>query len=185
MLNKKGAIGLSINTLVVVIISLVILGGGMAFLYKLIGGAEDIKTQIDQKTDQQLESLLVDQGQQVALPLHVVTIERGDNHVFGIGILNINPDLDAFNIEVSLSKLLDVNGKEISLTNSEKSVIVEESVLYNQELLTIKESEHHKDGILVSIPTDKPVGTYIFNAKIIDSNSDQYGNTQKFKVIAK
>ena len=185
MHNKKGAIGLSINTLVVVIISIVILAGGMAFLYKLIGGAEDIKTQIDQKTDQQLESLLVNQGQQVALPLHVATVERGDNHVFGIGILNINPNINSFKIEITLSKLVDPSGKETSLTDSEKSAIVLESLLYNQEFLIIKESEHHKEGIFVTIPTNKPVGTYIFNAKIFDSDGEQYGNTQKFKVIAK
>ena len=185
MYNKKAAIGLSINTIVVIIISLVILGGGIAFLNKLIGGAEDIKLKMDLKTDQQLEYLLVDQGKQVALPLHRATVERGDNHVFGIGILNIDPEVNSFSIEVSLSKLLDSGGKETALSNSEKFAIIEESVLFNTEPLIIEESEHHKEAILVTIPTNKPSGTYIFNAKVIDQNGEQYGNTQKFYVEAK
>src|SRR3989338_1661935 len=87
-MNHKGAIELSVNTLVVVIISLVILAGGITLLYKFIAGAEEIKADLDARTTEELERLLVQQGKKVALPLHVADVERGKTHVFGLGILN-------------------------------------------------------------------------------------------------
>ena len=85
---KKGALGLSVETLVIIIISLVILSAGITLIYQFISGAEDIKAQLDQKTQEELDRLLVTQGKKVALPMHVATIRRGESHVFGIGILN-------------------------------------------------------------------------------------------------
>src|SRR3989344_8163548 len=103
MTDTKGAIELSMNMLVMIIISIVILTGGMVLLYKFIGGAEDIKSQLDTRTDSELERLLVDQGKQVALPLHTATVTRGESHVFGIGILNIGSVGNEFLLRVELS----------------------------------------------------------------------------------
>jgi hypothetical protein len=88
------------NMLVVIILSLVILVGGVAFLYKLIAGAEQIKTDLDYRTQAELERLLVEQGQQVALPFRQATVNRGDHHVFGLGILNIG-EKQEFHIKVN------------------------------------------------------------------------------------
>ena len=183
MVNKKAAVGLSINTLVVVIISLVILASGVSLLYKFIGGAEDIKAQLDQKTDSELERLLVDQGKRVALPLQVAIVSRGEEHVFGLGILNIGGVGDDFRISVGLSKAFD---------EFEKEFIVSEAnnwLLYNSENLIILEGEHKKEGILVNVPKDALKGQYVFNVKVCTSlpcdSSNQYGNTQKFYVNVK
>src|SRR3989344_2758265 len=105
-MHKKGAIGLAVDVLVIIIISLVILAGGITILYKFIGGAEQTKAQLDERTNQELERLLVDQGQQVALPLHTAAIERGDSHVFGLGILNIGGVGNQFKVQVELDKMV-------------------------------------------------------------------------------
>jgi hypothetical protein len=177
MMNRKAAIGLSINTLVVVIISLVVLGGGITLLYKFIGGAEEIKGELDQKTKTELERLLVDQGKPVALPLHVAYVNRGEQHVFGIGILNIGGVGDDFNIEVELSKVLDETETEISVSTGSW-------LLYNTKSIKILEGEHVSESILVNVPKTAPNGQYIFSVRI-NSESKQYGNTQKFYVNVK
>ena len=106
---KRGAIGLSINTLVVIIISLVILGLGVSLLYQFIADAEDIKGQLDRKTEEELERLLVSQGQRVALPLHTANIYRGESHSFGIGILNTLENNENFRLIITFSGAYDEN----------------------------------------------------------------------------
>ena len=45
---KRGAIGLAINMIVIIILSIVILGLGIAFLQSIMGGANDLKADLDQ-----------------------------------------------------------------------------------------------------------------------------------------
>ncbi|PIZ51658.1 hypothetical protein COY27_02995 [Candidatus Woesearchaeota archaeon CG_4_10_14_0_2_um_filter_33_13] len=186
-MSKKGAIGLSMDVLVIVIISLVILGAGVSLLYQFIGGATDIKTQLDTRTEAELERLLVDQGKMVALPLHVATIERGESHVFGIGIMNIGGVGDEFLISITLEKVADDFNKDI--TNQVDTFGVKNWLLYDDETLIIKEGQSHKESIVVNVPPEASVGQYIFNARVCSNlpcnQANQYGNTQKFYVNVK
>ena len=179
--NHKAAIDLSINLIVTVIISLVILGGGIALLYKFIGGAEQVKTDLDQRTSQELERLLIDEGKQVALPLHTVNINRGDSHVFGLGVLNIGPESD-FLITVQLIKVVDAQNQDITAQIEQNEPAT--WLLYNQESIHLQENEAYKEAILVEIPTTAPAAQYIFSARVI-SNNEPYGNPQTFYVNAK
>ncbi|MBI2112052.1 hypothetical protein HYT52_00760, partial [Candidatus Woesearchaeota archaeon] len=85
--HKQGAISLSMNLLVILIISLVILGMGVTLLYKMVGTALVEKEKLDARTQQELLRLLVDEGKKVALPLHIADLYGNEKHVFGIGIL--------------------------------------------------------------------------------------------------
>ena len=106
MINRKGAIELATSTIVTIIISLVILAFGIVFLYNLVYGAESIKSDLDERTNEELEHLLIDQGKQVALPFQTANLYPGENRVFGIGILNTK-ELANFRLEVSCVKYVD------------------------------------------------------------------------------
>ena len=173
MMEKRGAIGLSINILVIIIISLVILGSGVTLLYKFISGAEEIKGELDVRTDQELERLLVDQGQRVALPLHAATVLRGETHVFGLGILNIGPKED-FQIFVSLSDAFNEQNEVIT------NVDEDEWIFYDESKFTLEQNENQKEPILVSVPKDAVPGSYVFVATV--STTEIYGNPQTFFV---
>ena len=186
-MHKKGAIELSVNTLVIVIISIVILTSGITLLYKFIHQSEELIIDLDAKTDAELERLLVDQGKQVALPLHTAEVPRGQTHLFGLGILNVGGQLDAkdigeeFTIQTEFVKLVDIQNNDITdkiITKEE----INQWLFYNSEPQTIKENEHTKTSILVNVPTSALTGQYIFNAKVILKDDHQYGNTQKFYV---
>ena len=172
---KKGAIELSINTLVVIILALVILGMGITFLYKLIGNATDLKTTLDARTQEELLHLLVDEGKQVALPFRQATIERSKNHIFGIGINNIG-DKDQFHLEAKLLKVVkdkeDVTD-EVSGTQT--------WLLYPKEPFELSENEHHTQGIAVIVPRDALPAQYTFEIRVF-SSTGQYGNVQNIIV---
>lgn len=180
-MEKKGAIELSINLIVIVIISLVVLGSGIALLYKLIGGAEDIKSTLDSKTEAELERLLVDQGKKVALPQYTATVYAGKTHLFGVGILNIDEKSygKSFKLSVKLNKAVDETEKEITKPDTSKWL------LYDTGPHEIKENEHQKIAILVSVPNTAKKGTYIFDVTITDSSNNVYDSLKKLMVTVK
>jgi len=181
-MSKKAAIGLSMNMIVVLILSIVILVGGVALMYSFISGAEEQKRVLDSKTSSELERLLTDQGQMVALPLQRANLIRGESHLFGIGILNIGESGNEFSFNVELSRAVDEFEEEIPLTDSEKLQIVNTWILYDDQSVIIQENEHRKEIISVDVPKSASKGEYIFNVKVFTSDSSQYGNTQKMYV---
>jgi len=184
MKNKKGAIGLSVETIVVVIISLVILAGGITLMYKWIFASESFKQTIDEQTNAELERLLVEQGKQVALPRNVADLNRKESHVFGIGILNVGPE-NSFRIEVSPPiDMADGSGNIVPIT-----VNKEDWLLFDGEPFTLKQGESVKKSIEVNAPVENtPLGQYVFTVKVkygTVPDEKQYGNTQKIVVNVK
>ncbi len=177
-MQKKGAIGLSMNVLVVIIISLVVFGMGVTMLYSFIGGASDIKDKLDAKTSEELERLLVNQGKMVALPFHVADIERDDMHIFGIGIMNIGGVGEEFYIQITLSNAYNEDDEDI--TELVKAGITE-WFLFNDEAINIQEGGHVKENIAVTVPKEALKGQYIFVARVYVDDV-LYGNKQNFIV---
>ena len=178
--NTRGAIGLSIETLVIIIISLVILSAGITLIYQFISGAEEIKAQLDTKTQDELERLLVSQGKKVALPLHLATVSRGDSHIFGLGILNTYDTTENFKISIRVNKVTDETKADV--TSQVNSLNIAAWALYNTALVAIESNANTKEAILIQVPKDALKGEYIFVAEVFDSKNNLYGNPQTFIV---
>lgn len=178
--NTRGAIGLSIETLVIIIISLVILSAGITLIYQFIHGAEEIKSSLDQKTQDELERLLVGQGKKVALPLHVATVPRGDSHVFGLGILNTYDHTENFQVRIRLNKVADESKADITSTLDPQAIAG--WALFNTAAIAVESNANDKESILIQVPKDAIKGEYIFVAEVFDSKNNLYGNPQTFIV---
>ena len=162
-------------------------------MYQFIKGAEGTKAVLDSKTNAELERLLVDQGQMVALPLQRVELNGGESHLFGIGILNIGGVGSLFKITAELSQATDEFEKDMELGDAEKQQITQRWLLYDTSELLLEENENRKESISVTVPKDALKGEYIFNVKVWYTSpapaggvqDSQYGNTQKFYVKVK
>ncbi len=189
--NKKAAIGLSVNVLVILIISLVIFAGGISLLYKFYHQSVEYKKDLDERTKQKLENLLLEQGKQVALSQNSANLHRGEDYTFGIGILNTrreNPE-EEFQMKVELTKVFNENNDEITISDPE--ALVKEMVLYYPKPIRVKDNEYEPQAIMVVVPKDAANGEYHFSVKVYLKNSledtlqpgdYQYGNTQRFSV---
>ena len=185
-MNNKGAIDLSVNMIVIIIISIVILVLGITLMYQLIEGSLDIKNTLDARTQSELERLLVDQGKKVALPLSTITLLRSESHVFGLGILNVDATNDQFLITVEVSQVFD----QANANTDIKAQALAASdpltwLLYRTEPITILENGHHTEGIYVSVPENALKGTYVFVVKVLGKDNEVYGNSQRFVVVVK
>jgi len=155
-MNKKGAIGLSINMIVMIIISLAIFSAGVLLLRNFVSGAEEIKVQLDQRTEERLNDLVVDQGQKVALPFYTANVRRGKEHIFGIGILNTGEVGNKFKLSIEAVKLIDANGEDATHVAGDFSAWTR----YDKDTLTINEGHHLKKSILIKVPKDAISGRY-------------------------
>jgi hypothetical protein len=153
MISKKG-VELSINFLVIIIISLAVLGMAGVFFTKFMKGATKIQADYDQQTEQELENLL-SSGQKVAIPFTRKEVNPGDPGVFGIGVLNVAGSNKNFHILIQCSS---TSGPPCL-----SDTIVRTPLLINN-------NEHTKTPIV--IPTDKttPTGTYVFNVCVCPDN---------------
>lgn len=157
-MNKKG-IELSINFLVIMIISILILILSIIFLKNLFTAAYQKQAEVDLRTEEQIKALIRD-GEKVALPLTTLQIRRGESDVFGLGILNIKDTGKDFYINVEYVTGYDVDGIELFPTDNFQ-------ILYRDTVEGLPANSEAILGISISTPSSGiESGTYIFNAVV-------------------
>jgi len=100
MMRSKKGLELSINFMVILIMSIVIFVGGIYFTNKFFNVANKQKQDIDQETEAQIRNLLSD-GAKVAVPFNKASLNKNEGHVFGVGIHNIHQGRAVFLINVT------------------------------------------------------------------------------------
>jgi len=119
---QKRGMELAVSTIVIIILSILIFIGGIALTWKLFAGAEELKTGIEQKTKQQIEAMLRQGTDLVAIPINSQRVDIGKDAVFGLGIRNIKQEPD-FTIVLGLSGMYDAGQR--TLTQADKPYIEE------------------------------------------------------------
>ena len=178
MLNKK-AIELSLNFLVILIISIIIFGFGIRFISKLSSTATDLQDLTIGELDQRIGNLICEGSDRVCVGIDRKTIKRTKFDVFGLKIVNI---LDSQNFDVIVSRPTPPspsgytkNKQEIPTDNLIWSPRIRPSVF-------IEKNEEKVLGIGVQVPADAVPGTYIFNVKIQTQIGEPYSAVQKLYV---
>ena len=159
-MNKK-AIELSVNFLVIIVLSLVMLSLGVILINKFFEAAEDIKTDLDSQTEAGIQSLL-EQGKMVAVPINRKTIIRGEHDIFGLGILNIKDSGD-FKVVVRAS-----DGFEPE-SNNYASISTDNFAgwpLYFTEEFNLDRDQRRSIGIAIIVDKTALRGTYIFDVEV-------------------
>jgi len=178
-MNKK-AFELSINFIVILIISIVIFGYGIKFVYDLMNQANEIKDITEKEINAQLENILCDSSERICIGTSTKEIRPNKVGVFTVGILNTG-DRNQFYIDVKES-------------DSEGIHYIGRTYWMLQNEVTIEPNEQKKVGIGVQVPGGADKGTYVLNVYICkgdslsscdkDSPPDvRYGTTQKLYVV--
>ena len=178
-MNRK-AIELSINFLVIVIISLVILSSGILLVRKYFSTAQEIQLQLDDQTEANIEELL-DEGERVALPLKRKTIPAGEADIFGLGVLNINPGATtAFSVNIEFNELVKKN-KDV-LEPGQLGYDPQGWLLFEQDGFTLDFKDSKKIPIRVAVPGGVLSGTYIYNVVVL-VGPQKYGLTKMYVIV--
>ncbi|MBW2978461.1 hypothetical protein KY331_06460 [Candidatus Woesearchaeota archaeon] len=163
---SKKAMTLSINSLVVIIISLVILSLGIVLMRTFFKGTAELKAKIDSQTETKIASLLAE-GEPLAIPVNRKTIEAKQHSTFGLGILNIYQDSPEkrFYINIIASGAYDRTNTEILGVN------FQDWLLWDEEPLTLLANEQEIIPILIAVSADAVPGTYIFTVDVTADGS--------------
>ena len=160
-MQKKG-VELSINFIVIIILSIIIFGFGVVFMRNLFSQANDLRDLTFEDIDARIGSLICEGSERVCIGFDRKTIKREEFGVFGLKILNI---LDTQDFTVTIGHPADYLGfkkdkTEIDITNPKLTVYPD------SRTVNIAKNEEKELGIGVEVPTDAVSGTYILNVRI-------------------
>lgn len=96
-LNKKAAIELSVNFLVILIISLVVFGSGLTLFWKIYQSSEEQLRQVSRNVEQKIITQLHG-GAKVSVVPRSIDLDRDEEYIIGIGINNVLPEDHVFKI---------------------------------------------------------------------------------------
>ena len=169
-LHKK-AIELSINFLIVIILSIVMLTLGIALITNFFTTTEEVRQELDTQTIAELSSLL-EQGQLSAIAFNRQKIPAGESGIFVLGILNANTENTFFRVEIVFSGAYTGDNQQINIENAENWL------LYSNNI-TLGPQEKGSIPINVKVPEGIQKGTYIYTVKV----NQNYGVKKIYVVV--
>lgn len=108
-MDRKG-LELSLTVLVLIILTIIIFIGGITMVWKFFAEAEEIQVGIEQNTQRQIEALLREGNELVALPVNTKKVATGKETAFGLGIKNIY-ETQGFFVRMDFAGIYDTKGK--------------------------------------------------------------------------
>ena len=171
MRQKRGAIELSTNFIVMLIISIIVFGFAIYMVTRIFSFAEEERLRLDQQTESMIESAL-DRGDRVFIPRERRTLYPGDTGVFGMGILNVlGTGVDKFGVLVNFTKAFDKSDTQICgyaacINNMNRGLLSTAGGGIDKGLFiekTIPNNEQATFLIGIKVPEAAVSGTYIYN----------------------
>lgn len=166
MLLKKASIQISVNFLVVMIISLIIMGLGVTLLRNMMTQGGQNIADVDQQLEERIESLLGEDGKSVSVPIVQRSVKRGDAVAFGVGVMNIDGDSNGndFSINVSLDEAYETDGAVININNCGDLTCPKYNPTLNEQ--KIENNEKATFPVPIMVPENTESGQYIFDLKV-------------------
>ena len=168
--NKKGALELSMNTIVVIVIGVTILTLGLRWVYNLFGGLQERSGEIDEQLKKQISDLFEGGEEALIIRPNSVTIEQRGGKDIVIAIRNSARD-----------GLKHTYSYSIRLTNTEDIAADAQEVMGwitsgEGEQIEIDSGNIAYELVAIDIPRDAPLGTYRFDVSL--SSDDLSANTK-------
>ena len=179
MLINKKAIELSLNFIVVLVISLVLLGFGIRFISDLYKEAENLREITISDLDERIGSLVCSGSDRVCFDADKKTIKKKEFDVFGLKLINI---LEKQSFQIKVGPPPDYLGFK-----KDKTIIPAQSpkLIINPEIrpaVLINKNEERTMAIGVQVPANAVSGTYILNVDIKKQDGEPYASTFKLYV---
>ena len=186
MTNKRG-IELSLNFLIILIISIIIFGFGVRFIYNLSSKATELQELTMSELDDRIGDVICEGSDRVCISVDRNTIKRTKFDVFGIKIINVIDDTN-FKIVVSTPRDESVPENFLGYKKNKQKIYPTPQFLGleanpKERSVTIEKNEEKDIGIGVQVPANAVPGMYILNVDIIKKSDElPYGSRQKLYV---
>lgn len=156
-MNNKG-FELAINFIVMLVLAIVVFGFGLYFTKQLFSQAGEIKAQLDQDSEKNINALL-DRGERVAFPVANKDIKPGGLAIFGLGVMNVEDNPTKFYVKVKCMAAVTESNKEIANGCKDWGIL-------EVNPFTLSKNEKKVVPIAVQPKGSKPSGTYAFDVNV-------------------
>ena len=191
MPRNKSAVELSVNFLVIIILSITIFGFGIKFVYDIFDKAIDLQKMTEKELDDQIGEMNCQPTEMICLPKDMINMRLGQLEIIGIRILNMDRALPEINFitKVELVKFISKDGttvKEPGPTDWADYDVIE--VYPNSREDLILQNKEKKLAIGFQVPKNNvPKGTYVFDISVWKENNltplNLYDGTHKVRII--
>ena len=186
-MTSTKAFELTSTIIVMLVLSVVIFGGAIAFTAKFFQSTTEIQAHLDEQTSSEIESLL-NRGERVAIPINKAAVKRGQTKTFGVGVMNAVGEKRAFFVTVEFDSATDESEKKYldavspigdasvdssSIDRSRALAELASWTLYNPGPYVIENNEVEKIPVLIKAKSDlggaqtRP-GTIVFKVCVDD-----------------
>src|SRR3989344_7314307 len=185
MLNKRG-IELSVNFLVVLIISIAVIAFGIRFVYNIVGETKKLEQISGDQLDAKIENLICADEDKVCIGKDIKKIPRGKVDVFGLKILNTDFQdgpggiAQVFIVKIDACQYVKGNSKDSCNIAAKKYINTLPELSSVGRTLKIKLKEETKIAIAAIVPKDAESGTYIIDVNVYSPDAaTKYTSTKK------
>jgi hypothetical protein len=175
--SLKGSIELSLNFLIILIMSIVVFGIGIALLTSIGSKSDELSSQLSVTNENQLKQIL-DDSEYIAIYPEVLSIDRKNSDIVGLGIknrLNIG-EYSYFAVEFSPSAYISKANDYSDCDNNPPDVCNNMKTWTNIDMFKgvhkINNLESLNVGIPISVSGSAMPGKYIFDVKVCYLSSD-------------
>lgn len=151
--KKRGAIELSMTTIIVVIMGITLLTLGLRWVYNIYGDIEKQKTQMSEAMEQQIIDTFGKSDKPLNLLKNYLTIKQGETQNLGIAIRNIgNNDNQHFKYDIVIDQIP---------SNANKNSVLSWFLYSKGKEFTLDSGQIQTDLISIGVPkTGAPLGRY-------------------------
>ena len=180
MSDSIGAIELSANFIIVIVISSVIVIGGLALFFKMKNSAQQYVDTLDAQTEDNIKSVMLSSGGRVAAYPKDIALSSGKAQMVGVGLTNINAQETKFNINIDSVKYYTKENPQGEKLSDETGYTPADYYTMNSGDITIASGEQAVKGILIRMPKNAQNGQYVYSIVVYDDKGSQYGVMQVY-----
>ncbi len=180
-MRKKG-FEVGISFFVTLVISLAVFILSMSLAFNSFNKANQFQRDIDQNSRREIENLIINQGQKVAIYPSQAELYSGKSEIIGLGIFNNLDNEKIFSLAVNCTKYIQPDGSAGGVGNCSRI-----QILFTPKSVNIKANDNFIYGISVQNKAAAR-GQYIVNAVVTypdGATAVQHGEIQKIYVISK
>lgn len=176
MRRKKG-MELSVNFLVIMVLSIVILSGSFFLIGKFFKQADKVKLELDSATEREIRQMLFD-GSKVAVPINRIEIGKNEVGTFGVGVFNVlNTDPEnQFTMTLLPKNVGGCDAINLEIQTASQGLQFSKNIRNNEQFIFL---------VAVKATRQTSACTYVIDAHITYDGSEEYGNVKKLYVDVK
>lgn len=180
-MNKKAALQLSINAIVVLILAITILGLGLGFIKTQFGALTKQFSAVSEEIESEIKQRIRDSGESLIVSKETVKVKGGKKEEFFIGIKNVDPEPICYIVAfrcIQALKSANSCGDYLDSPNTNNIIIAGYDIENQYDIppksawmetffsKTIKESVVDVRGVTVQLPGKVKGDTYLMEVEV-------------------